>query len=137
MLRDMPFTGIGLAAFPAVMDIFYPSFLAGPNANVPHAHNLYLQAGLDLGVFGMAAFTALLAGALVAAWRGTTRAPRFSFEWCFASAAATALIVIGVHGLVDAGIWAARSSPLIWAFIGVGLSIGMRQSMLRREGSSC
>ncbi len=137
MLRDMPFTGIGLAAFPVVMDAFYPSFIAGPNAGVPHAHNLYLQAGLDLGIFGMAAFIALFAGALALAWRGTGRAPRCSFEWCFAVAATTGLIVIGVHGLVDAGLWAARSAPLIWVFIGLGLSIGSGQGATHPERMAC
>jgi O-antigen ligase len=124
MLSDVPFTGAGLASFPIVLDRFYPSFLAGPDARIPHAHNLLLQASLDLGLAGGLAVMALLLSALIAAWRAVGKAPRRSFEWCLATGSAAALVVISVHGLVDAGLWAARSAPLFWALIGLGLAFG-------------
>ncbi len=69
MIHDMPFTGIGLNAFPAIQINFYPGYLLGPE---PHAHNLYLQLALDLGFPGLLAFLWLL----VAAWRhGAGRLP--------------------------------------------------------------
>jgi O-antigen ligase len=124
MLRDAPFTGVGLAAFPVVMDAFYPGFIAGPDARIPHAHNLLFQSALDLGLPGALAVIGLAALSLSGAWLAMRRAPRLSFEWCLACAAAIAIVVIGVHGLVDAGLWAARSSPVIWVFLGLGLAVG-------------
>jgi len=57
MIRDLPYTGIGLDAFPTVQWNFYPGVLLGPE---PHAHNLFLQVALDLGLPGLLAFLWLL-----------------------------------------------------------------------------
>lgn len=53
MLADMPFTGIGLNTFQVVVHEFYPGYLIDPES---HAHNLFLQTALDLGLPGMAVF---------------------------------------------------------------------------------
>jgi putative inorganic carbon (HCO3(-)) transporter len=50
MLQDFPFTGIGMGAYQDVANALYPFFLLGPDANAPHAHNLFLQVGVDLGI---------------------------------------------------------------------------------------
>ena len=50
LIRDMPYTGIGLDAFPFVQSSFYSGFIIGPEA---HAHNLFMQAVLDMGVAGL------------------------------------------------------------------------------------
>jgi putative inorganic carbon (HCO3(-)) transporter len=64
MLADMPFTGIGLNSFPLIQTNFYPGFGIGPEL---HAHNLFLQAALDLGLFGLAALIWLLVAFTIAA----------------------------------------------------------------------
>ena len=43
MLQDFPFTGIGMGAFRQVANLLYPFFLIGPDAEIPHAHNIFLQ----------------------------------------------------------------------------------------------
>ena len=43
MTQDFPFTGIGMGTFRQVANAMYPFFLAGPDADIPHAHNLFLQ----------------------------------------------------------------------------------------------
>jgi putative inorganic carbon (HCO3(-)) transporter len=53
MIRDMPYTGIGLNTFPVIQSNFYPGFLLGPE---PHAHNLLIQTSIDLGLPGLVAF---------------------------------------------------------------------------------
>ena len=50
--QDFAFTGIGLRSFPKVVDLLYPLFLIGPNARVPHPHNLYLEVVASLGFVG-------------------------------------------------------------------------------------
>jgi len=60
IVQDFPFTGIGMHMFPVIIDLLYPLFLSGPNAQVPHAHNLYLQVAVDTGLPGLVAFWMLL-----------------------------------------------------------------------------
>ena len=123
MLRDMPFTGIGLGTFPVILDAFYPSFLAGPEARIPHAHNLLLQVGVDLGVPGMLALALLFIASALAALSALRRAERRSFAWGLSAGVFTALVVVAVHGLFDAPLWTARSSPLLWLLLACGLSV--------------
>lgn len=63
--QDFSFTGIGLHGFPVVVDLLYPLFLIGPNARMPHAHNMFLQVAVDMGIPGFVAFWMLLG-----AWGG-------------------------------------------------------------------
>ena len=60
MMQDFSYTGIGIGTFGRVAPILYPFFLIGPDTYVPHVHNLYLQAGVELGLPGLVAFMALL-----------------------------------------------------------------------------
>ncbi len=64
MIRDMPFTGMGLNNFPRI-DPLYSQALS----EEVHAHNLFRQTAADQGVLGLVALVALLAAALVAGWR--------------------------------------------------------------------
>ena len=57
MIRDMPYTGVGLNNFPVIDGLY--SF---GRANADHAHNLLIQTGVDLGITGAVALLALLAG---------------------------------------------------------------------------
>jgi O-antigen ligase len=57
MIRDMPYTGVGLNTFPVIDGLY--SF---GRANADHAHNLLIQTGVDLGITGAVALLALLAG---------------------------------------------------------------------------
>jgi len=60
MLQDFPFTGVGLGMFPRVLPLLYPLFLVGPDTEVPHVHNIYLQIGIDHGFPGLIAFLAFI-----------------------------------------------------------------------------
>jgi putative inorganic carbon (hco3(-)) transporter len=53
MIRDLPFTGIGLNTFPLIQSQFYTGYIIGPE---PDAHNLLLQTAVDLGLPGLMAF---------------------------------------------------------------------------------
>jgi len=58
-IQDFPFTGMGMNAFRKVVPVLYPLFLIGPEVDIGHAHNEFLQAALDLGIPGLIAFLAL------------------------------------------------------------------------------
>ncbi|MER3513799.1 MAG: hypothetical protein C4310_04935, partial [Chloroflexota bacterium] len=67
-IADYPFTGIGMGTFDHVIPLRYPYvLLAGAELAVPHAHNLFLQVAVDLGLPGLIAFVALLGLVLAAA----------------------------------------------------------------------
>ena len=74
MLQDHPYTGIGLDTFPKVLSARYPTFQIRPESSqtIPHAHNLYLQTALDLGLPGLMCFLALhmiVGWMLIQSWR--------------------------------------------------------------------
>src|SRR5205823_5212023 len=59
VMRDFPLTGIGMGSFRSVAPALYPYVISDPE-KVHHAHNLYLQIGTDLGLFGLVAFFGLV-----------------------------------------------------------------------------
>ena len=56
VVADFPFTGIGVGTFRQVVPVlYYP-----PGRALEHAHNLFLQTALDLGLPGLLAFAGVL-----------------------------------------------------------------------------
>ncbi len=58
-LSEFPFTGIGLGAFRSSARYLYLLPLIPADYNFGHAHNGFLQAGLDLGLPGLLAYAAI------------------------------------------------------------------------------
>jgi putative inorganic carbon (HCO3(-)) transporter len=118
MLQDFSFTGVGLGMFSRVLPFLYPLFLAGPAADVPHVHNIYLQVGIDHGFPGLIAYLALV---LLLAGMGV-QAIRLSRGGAWEPLAIGLLAGLAaylVHGVVDA-IWhTPRSHPILWAHFGL------------------
>ncbi len=81
MIHDMPYTGVGLDMFPTIQSNFYPGVMIGPE---PHAHQLFLQVALDLGVPGLLAFLWLLVSLSLTAirtYRRCQNAQRRAILW--------------------------------------------------------
>ncbi|MBI3971998.1 MAG: O-antigen ligase family protein [Chloroflexi bacterium] len=130
ILQDFPFTGAGLNTLPVVVDTLYPLFLAGPNARVSHAHNLFLQTGVDLGLPGLLAFLWLLALTFRCWWRA----------WRRITGAAQRAILAGllaglaghlVYGLTDAVTLGAKPGYLLWMVIATIVAAGRSPSLSR------
>ncbi len=58
MLKDYLFTGIGIGN--ESFKLVYPAYALSGIETAPHSHNLYLQITVELGIFGLIVFLALL-----------------------------------------------------------------------------
>jgi O-antigen ligase len=127
MIRDAPFTGVGLNAFPLVQPDLYPILRHEASGFVPHAHNVYFLTAADLGVPWLMAFLALLGGVALAARRGLAAAPA-----PLLLGAAGGLVAWGGHGLVDAITLGAKPVVLVGLCAGIILGRDPQPVSLRR-----
>lgn len=116
MIRDMPFTGIGLNTFPVIQTNFYPGFLLGPE---PHAHNLFLQTALDLGVPGLVAFMWLIITWAYKVWYKYQASEDYEYRILLLGLIAGVLSYL-VAGFIDAMMLGAKPSVVLWILLGIG-----------------
>ena len=124
MIQDFPFTGIGMGTFRQVANLLYPFFLAGPDAEIPHAHNLFLQVAVDLGLPGLVAWLAALFTVIGAVWqlyRWGMRKPHPYMAGVAAGLLASQAALV-VHGLTDAVTWGTRPAVLVWGVWGLAMA---------------
>jgi len=133
-LTDFAFTGIGIGTFDLVIPLLYPLFLAGPGAQVGHAHNLFIQVGVDLGFPGLIAFLTLYIDVFVTL-AVVLRQRQLALPWTLAAGAAGGLTAMFVHGLLDVPLWGTKPSFLPWLLIALALGLGLhvRESVLQPE----
>jgi putative inorganic carbon (hco3(-)) transporter len=116
MVRDMPYTGVGLNNFPIVQAHFYPGVLLGPNE--VHAHNLFLQTAVDLGLPGLLALLWLLVAFYVTLWRAYRLTTDREIRWLLVGLAAGVLAYVA-GGLPDAITLGAKPVAAVAAMWGV------------------
>ncbi|HTP06770.1 MAG TPA: O-antigen ligase family protein, partial [Anaerolineae bacterium] len=103
-ISDFPFTGIGLGTFEKVIPVLYPLFSIGPDAAITHAHNLWLQVGIDLGLPGLIAYLALFINVFVMLFR-VLRHRAAALDWTLAAGTLGASVALLIHGIFDAPLW--------------------------------
>jgi putative inorganic carbon (hco3(-)) transporter len=126
MIQDFPFTGIGLNTFPIVLDNLYPSFLTGPDARIPHAHDIYLQTAVDLGLAGLMAFVGLW---LIVGWQAVLafrNASDVLTKGAIAGLAAGCVAYL-VYGITDAITLGAKPLVLLWVAAGLLVAAARRR----------
>ncbi len=126
MIQDTPFTGIGLNTFPSVQKTLYPSFLNNSEENISHAHNVFLQTAVDLGVAGLLAFLGLWVYVAHTGWRAYRHVRGRGGHEPFR--AAVVGILLGclsylIFGLTDAITLGAKPTVFLWLIIGLLVSI--------------
>lgn len=119
-LADFPFTGMGLGTFRAIGPLLYNLDIA-PSYNIGHAHNLFLQTGLDFGLLGMICLiTVYLAAAvqLVGSWSSIPQAR----PWVVGLTGAWVGQVI--FALFDAVAMGAKTNLMLWFYLALVFALG-------------
>jgi len=124
-LQDFSFTGVGLGTFNQVVPLLYPYFLISPSVDIPHAHNLILQIGVDLGLPGLVAWLAILLTVFVLL--GAMLHRRVSgVTAALASGVFGGLVAMLAHGLLDASLWGTKLAFLPWLLLALAVLLGMQ-----------
>lgn len=124
IIADFPFTGIGLGCFEPVVASLYPLQLTW-GGTAPHAHNLFLQIGIDLGLPGLAAFLVLLGltfWSLFRAYQAFVARSESSLR-LLAAALLASLTGAVFHGLFDCALWNNKGAFLLWFLLGLGFAL--------------
>jgi putative inorganic carbon (hco3(-)) transporter len=123
VITDFPITGIGFHNFPVITDIFYPFLVA--NANQSHAHNLFLQIAVDMGLTGLVAWLSCLILVFSSCVNGIQSL--HDTDQPVLMGVCTGLfcgqVTMLLHGLTDAPLWTTRPSLLIWVLWGMALAL--------------
>jgi putative inorganic carbon (HCO3(-)) transporter len=123
LLRDFGLTGGGAGNFEQVLMTLYPPFFTGVVGGFGHAHNVYLQMAVDFGVPGLIVFLALLLGlaaGLVAAAHLGKAQPVEGAVTSLAIGLFGSLLVVAIHGLVDAPLATPRVYAVVFLLFGMG-----------------
>jgi putative inorganic carbon (HCO3(-)) transporter len=115
-MGDFPLTGTGLGTFRQVVLRLYP-VTAFPNPDVAHAHNVFFQVALDVGLPGLVAYLALLLLAALTGWHwlrgGAGNRP------AVAMGVLASLLAFHVFGLIDTIAPGAKPGLLFWWLLGL------------------
>ena len=120
IIQDFPLTGVGIGCFQPIVAHIYPLFLLA-QGTVSHAHNLYLQVAVDLGLPGLVAYLAILGLSFHLALRAYRR---FTLEGerhlgLLSAACLASLTGTCVHGLLDSAAWGNKGAFLPWIVLGL------------------
>ncbi|MFC2053439.1 O-antigen ligase family protein [Chloroflexota bacterium] len=134
MIQDFPFTGIGMGLFSEVADSLYP-FFSSPGS-IPHAHNLFLQVAVDLGIPGLIAWLAILLTVIFVS-RQVFYSGKTSHNTLLTAIGAALLcsqIALVTHGLLASATWGmVRPAPLVWVIWGVAIaSFNLKKIIVQR-----
>jgi O-antigen ligase len=117
LLFEQPL-GIGLNAYSSYADVLMGDLFSIPQRG--NAHNLFLTVGLDTGLVGLAAFTALLGYGLYASWHAYRR----EVKRTLAIGIFAALVAAMVQGLFENNMWGNKSAIVLWALLGMCIVLG-------------
>ena len=120
-IKSFPFTGTGLGTFRVVAPRFYP-IQVPPTYDIAHAHNIFLQVALDVGLPGLIAYLALL---MLVFWEGWQAARLDKELRPYAIGLMGGLVALHIFGLTDALALGAKPGLLFW--INIGLLTAMRR----------
>lgn len=134
MIQDFPFTGIGMGLYGDVSKALYP--FPGPDPKfIPHAHQLFLQVAVDMGIPGFLAWFAVFVIVLIAGWQAfrTARQQEDHARMGVAAGLLAAQAVLTIHGFFDAVTWGmVRPAPMVWGLWGLMMALWLtRKSSVR------
>ena len=126
LVHDFPYTGVGMGNFLEAAEGFY-AYDQYTSGYIPHAHNLFMQVSVDLGIPGLVAWLSVLLGMLYLSWR-TFRYGKQKSGGLYLSTGAALLasqVALITNGLTDSVVWGmVRPAPLVWIIWGFGAAVG-------------
>jgi putative inorganic carbon (HCO3(-)) transporter len=137
MVRDFPYTGIGIGTYNTIAHLLYPFFIAAPDEIVPHAHNQFLQVAVDVGIPGLLSYIGLLIAFGVSAWRAYAPLP-------IGGGVSTRALVIGlvagifahhVFGLTDAFMLGTKPGIVMWVFFAFAVVLTEDEGRMTKDES--
>jgi putative inorganic carbon (HCO3(-)) transporter len=111
-IQDFSFTGTGLGTFRRVVNLLYPLFTISPDTDIAHAHNIFLQVAVDLGLPGLIAYLACLWVAFTIAWDAAKRGSGASRGLALGLLAG--LLALHAYGLTDTIALGAKPGIAFW-----------------------
>ena len=117
-IEDFPISGMGIGAFRRLAPVIYPFFLIPPDLDIGHAHNLFLQVALDLGLVGLIGYVAVWIGCGSMLWRSWRSAGDLR-QRVLVLGFAGALVGFFVYGLSDAITIGAKPAFIFWLLLGL------------------
>lgn len=114
-IQDFPFTGTGLGTFRQVVRRLYPLDVPA-TYDIAHAHNIFLQTALDVGLPGLIAYLAMLS---IVGFMGWQVAKHNEQLRPFALGLLASLIAFHTYGLTDALALGSKPGILFWMALGL------------------
>lgn len=114
-IGDFPFTGVGLGTFRQVAFRLYPLSLS-PAYDIAHAHNIFLQTALDVGLPGLIIYGATLLIAAAAGWRVARRHAGYR---SISLGLLAGLAALHIYGLADALALGSKPAVVFWLALGL------------------
>lgn len=121
MIQDFPLTGVGMGTFGDVADIMYPFYIA-TTGSIYHAHNLFLQVAVDMGLPGLLAWVVILGVIIWSSVRVYISGRKMNDAQAIGLGASllASQVALVIHGMTDAVTWGmVRPAPLVWALWGL------------------
>lgn len=127
-VQDFPFTGTGLGSFRAVAPRLYPFPIF---TDVGHAHNVFLQVALDVGLPGLVVYLALVGLMGIIGWRVSLNR-RHPLYLPLAIGLLANLIAFHIYGLLDTLALGSKTGLFFWLTLGL-LTAMYQQSQPSQE----
>lgn len=133
MIADFPYSGIGMGLYADLADSLYPFFI-NARGTVPHAHNLFLQIAVDLGIPGLISWLSIFL--IVIATSGKIILSNLHSEgvisaekrWYsgFAAGVLASQVALVVNGISDSVVWGmVKPAPILWGIWAFALALWM------------
>lgn len=134
IIQDFAYTGIGMGTFEPVSLALYPHYVT--KFDIPHAHNLFLQVAVDLGIPGFLAWLFVLVKTIRLAMHAFWASPDAPLRArrLFALGLLGSQCALVVHGFTDAVVWGVvRAAPLVWALWALCVTLNLpKKAPLRK-----
>lgn len=132
MIQDFPFTGIGMGLYGDVAQALYP--FPGPDPKfIPHAHQLFLQVAVDMGIPGFLAWFAVFVIVSIAGWQAYRMARKQDdhVRMGLTAGLLASQVALTVHGFLDAVTWGmVRPAPIVWGLWGLTMALWLTREPL-------